>query len=67
MEESNIDCSYTACLYYPPSRLDDKPCCRCDMSSPLPSCYTATSGYVQDDSLKTPAWFTGGDRGEIFG
>lgn len=31
------------------------------------TCKTATSGYVQSDNLKTPDWFTGGDRGEIFG
>lgn len=39
MYESNIDCPCITCIYYPPSCLDGKPCCACDMSSPLTSCY----------------------------
>lgn len=27
------------CVYYPPSSLDGKPCCMCDTSNPLTSCY----------------------------
>ena len=27
------------CTNYPPSCLDGKPCCFCDISNPLTSCY----------------------------
>lgn len=27
------------CIYYPPSACDGKPCCACDTSDPLTSCY----------------------------